>query len=82
MSTIIDISELVEKSKESGAAGAAGVAMTAMGGTGIPAAGDSHERGVLTNDPAALLQAISAAGVPRVELPSTSLDQPPTTPGM
>ena len=78
MSTTIDIAELVKKSMEE----SGGAAMTAMGGTDIPAADVPHEHGVLTNDAAALLQAISAAGVPPVTLPSTSFDQPPTTPRM
>ena len=53
--------------------------MDAMGDKNIPtAAGVSHSRGIVTNDPAALLQVTSSAGVPQVQLPSTSLEKPPT----
>lgn len=83
MSTTIDIAELVRKSMEEAAGAAESVAiLTAMGGTDIPAAGVPHEHGAITNDPAALLQATSAAGVPQVQLPSTSFDKLPTTPGV
>ena len=78
---VVDLQKIIDDATDTGKI------MTAMGGTieqglipEVP--GQIINKGAITNDMAALLQATSSVGVPQRQLPATSLDKLPTPGGM